>query len=232
MDVVIARVRLANLLNSGDETNVTVTYEGSIERYEEVFPYVKDSVRPEFTIIRPDAFSYPILSPPDLNELLSTLPTQRFNYELQVTVPQGLVAASTGKLLQESIVGDGVKYAYVSRVLTWRIDLIVAKYGVMHDEGLNVRVYHFVEGREGASKVLKLMREAMNLYCNLLGEPPQWFGYGVVEVPEGYGSQASPEGLLITRDAFTSEEGAHIVLHEVTRLWNIPTVEKPPKTSR
>ena len=49
-------------LPQGDIDELEIKYEGTISGYESIFPYIKDSLSPEFSILRNDCLVYPILA--------------------------------------------------------------------------------------------------------------------------------------------------------------------------
>ena len=87
-------IKLPRALHPNNVARIIVVFEGRIEGYQDVFPYIKDRINKDYILIRPDAFSYPIVSDPDFNQLIANLPRQRFTYKLTVKIPYGYIAAA------------------------------------------------------------------------------------------------------------------------------------------
>jgi hypothetical protein len=69
--------------------------------------YIRDTISDEFTILRPDAFAYPVVGPPSHRKLWGAgLPM--FDYSAQVFVPRTHVVANGGELVACRILGDQV----------------------------------------------------------------------------------------------------------------------------
>lgn len=105
-------------------------------------------------MVRPDAFSYPVVSPPDYRVLVSTLPRQRFSYRLRARVPRGYRAAALGRLVGTRDLGGWVEYHYESKAPSWRIDLAVARFSVARDDTLDLIVYALPGDEVHAERIL------------------------------------------------------------------------------
>ena len=144
---------------------MTVEYRGSIEGYSEVFSYVKDAVG-EYTVIRPDAFSYSVLAPStmEFKDLVPLVAKQSFNYSLKARVPPGYTAASVGKRVTRHREDGWETYVFESKLPSWRIDLTVSKFKVLERGDFIVysleEDYRYVkEVLEGVEKVFRSLQE-------------------------------------------------------------------------
>jgi hypothetical protein len=59
--------------------------------------YVKDHIDKNFTIIRPDGPGYPVAGLPDNNNMM-VIVKERYDYRINITVPNGLMAVTGGRL--------------------------------------------------------------------------------------------------------------------------------------
>ncbi len=206
-------------------STLTINYEGSILGYSETgMNYVKDHISPEFTIIRMDAFAYPLQGTPSL-QALKSLGLQHFDYKISATVPDSLKAVAIGKLIEIEQKERTAKYNYQSILPSWRIDLAIGKYNTLSFD--NFRIYFFKEDSIGAQRVYNTIHQTKLLYDN-------WFGkkelkdFIVIEILEGYGSQTVPCGIIQTSTAFKNPEYTGELYHEVSHLWNVPHKDKAP----
>jgi aminopeptidase N len=72
-------------------------------------------------------------------------------------------------------------------------------------------------------------REAINFYSGIFGRPKHYQGYTVIEIPDGWGSQASDFYFLQTAAAFMDSASIGEVYHEIGHSWNVtpaPSVKR------
>ena len=204
---------------------LTINYEGTIVGYTETgMNYVKDNISSEFTIIRMDAFAYPVQGNPSIQEL-RRLGMQLFDYNISATVPDSLKVVTIGKLIETEQKTETVKYKYQSIVPSWRIDLAIGKYRTLSFD--KFRIHYFKEDSVGAQRVLSAIRQTKLLYDN-------WFGkkelndFTVIEILEGYGSQTDACGIIQTSTVFKNPEYTEELYHEISHLWNVPHKDRAP----
>jgi hypothetical protein len=207
------------------KSTLTINYEGTIVGYTETgMNYVKDHISSEFTIIRMDAFAYPVQGTPSVQEL-RRLGMQMFDYVISATVPDSLKVVALGKLVETEQKTGTVKYKYQSIVPSWRIDLAIGKYCTLSFD--NFKIHYFKEDSLGAQRVYSAIQQTKLLYDS-------WFGqkklkdFTVIEVLEGYGSQTDACGIIQTSTAFKNPEYIEELYHEVSHLWNVPHKDKAP----
>jgi hypothetical protein len=186
--------------------------------------YVKDHISSEFTMIRMDAFAYPVQGNPSIQEL-RRLGMQLFDYNIAATVPDSLKVVTIGKLLETEQKTGVVKYKYQSIVPSWRIDLAIGKYRTLSFD--NFRIHYFREDSVGAQRVLSAIRQTKLLYDNWFGKK-ELTDFTVIEVLEGYGSQTDACGIILTSTAFKNPEYTEELYHEISHLWNVPHKDRAP----
>ena len=89
------RVVLPRALAPGDSTTVTLSYGGPLFGLTEVSGYVHDTVSEDYSLLREDAYAYPILARPS-RQGRAGMVDRLFSWELDATVPAGLVVATGG----------------------------------------------------------------------------------------------------------------------------------------
>lgn len=209
------------------QTNSTLTilYEGMIDGYTETgMNYVKDHISSEFTIIRMDAFAYPVQGAPSIQQLRK-LGMQLFDYTISATVPDSLKVVTLGKLIGKEQKNGAVKYKYQSIYPSWRIDLAIGKYRTVSFD--NFTIHYFKEDSLGAQRVYDAIWYTKLLYDKWFGEK-ELKNFTVIEVLEGYGSQTDACGIIQTSTAFKNPEYTEELYHEVSHLWNVPHKDKAP----
>lgn len=218
-------VSLAPPLQPGKSAIVKIEYGGYLAGYVETGSlYIKDRVDEAFTIIREDADAYPTVRVPSFaSNRVAGLP--EFDYLVRITVPESHVVANGGALVERTARGGRVTYVYRNVKPAWRMDFAIARFGTLEQPGL--RIFHLPEDSEGAKRVLEAARASMALY-------KEWFGplrnspeFTVIEIPDGWGSQADVTSILQAAAAFRDPARLHEVYHEISHLWNVPSLDRP-----
>ena len=221
-------VNLGSPLLPNAELKLKVLYEGKIEPYDDVFNYVRDSISEEYSLVRLDAFSYPVIGVPDFSKLVHIILSQTFEYELNISVPAPYVVANIGELIDKEFRDGMITYRYRSKLPSWRIDIAVTYFDVIHDEEREIRIFTLKEDAKHATRLLHETKRVLDFYTKNFGEPVNWCGYTIIEIPAGWGSQADVCGILLNRESFVNEEEVGGLYHEIAHLWNVKTREKIP----
>lgn len=212
-------VTLLEPLPPGGTTRITLKYSGAIFGYREVMGYVRDHIGEEYTLLRPDALAYPMLAEPSFRSLSAAYDTL-FTYDLEIQVPSGYVVACGGQARGISA-GDGPEtYRFASLAPTWRMDIAAAKFKVVKNEAGNLVVYALPGDEAGAANLLKEMQRVMEFYTRRFGPSKKATAYTVIEIPDGWGSQASDFYILQAAAAFKDPKRAHELYHEIGHSWN------------
>lgn len=104
-------IELPSPLAPSATSTFTLKYSGYIFGYQETMQYVRDRIDEDYSLIRPDALAYPMLSQPSYSSLMKAYQSQ-FTFELEATVPSGYVVASGGSLTQTTTQGDSITFYY------------------------------------------------------------------------------------------------------------------------
>jgi aminopeptidase N len=147
-----------------------------------------------------------------------------WDYSLEVTVPEDLVVANGGKFLGKVSQNGTVTYRYRNIKLAWRIDICIARYGVLQDEETSLRVIYLPDHEKGARTVLQAILRSMQFFSKSFGPLLEFAGFTVIEVPDGYGSQTDVTCILQEAEAFKGN--LHRLYHEISHLWNPPELDE------
>lgn len=219
-------VTLPNPVAAGDSFTVTVHYGGVLTGYTETGSlYIRDQVNREFTIIREDAYAFPTPGVPSLRANRAAL-REPFAFSARVTVPSDLVVAMGGSRGERLVRDSLVTWSYHSTSPVPFLNITIAPYRLL--EAAGARIFHFPSDSAGAS----MMRDGVVGALQLL---ERWYGplaavpdLAVMEIPEGFGSQASLRaGVILTADAFRDRAQLRQLYHELSHLWNAPDAERP-----
>lgn len=219
-------VELAAPLAPGASTRLSVEYEGHLVGYTETgMRYLHDHVDPAFTILREDALAFPGVGIPSF-ETNRSAPRAPFTFEAAVTVPADLVVATGGEEIGREERGDRVTWRYRSRGPAPFLLVTIAPYGVAQSGGL--RVFHFPDDSIGARTMLAASSRAAKRLGQILGPLDGSLALSIMEIPDGWGSQASlTGGIILEADAFRDPERRIELYHELTHLWNAADLDTP-----
>ena len=183
---------------------IELSYSGKLEDYEGVFPYLKDSIGREYTLLRTDSLFYPIPVEPSFEDLVKSVVSSEFDAEITIEgVPDDLTVAFGGEIRGKKLRIKG----------TNRLDIAIASFEVIEEKPFRL----FVLSREGVERTLELLRRAYDFYSSLLGR--RGFTYTVIETPENYGGQAGKGYMLVSGSSLRAKVLANLY-HELAHLWN------------
>lgn len=221
-----AAVQLPTPMPPGGRATVIVDYAGFLVGYTETGSlYIRDRIDERFTILREDALAFPVAGLPSRRaNRAATRPD--FEFEVTIAVPERLTVASGGELVRRTVNDGFATYVYRSTAPVPFLNLPIAEYGIREAQG--IRVYHFPEDAAGAERVLERSLQALRLLGDWFGpldNPPR---FAIMEIPEGWGSQADLAGGIIqTADAFRAPDSLRELYHELSHLWNVPDTDRP-----
>lgn len=221
-----AVVTLARPVAPGDSAAIVVHYGGRLVGYVETGSlYIRDNIDHDFTIIREDAYAFPALGLPSwsANRAITREP---FAFFAQVTVPSDLVVAMGGRPLETIMRDSLVTWTYQSSGPVPFLNIAIAPYRTLDRGG--VRIFHFSQDSAGALMIERAISGALARYTAWYGTLGQDFHLTIMEIPEGWGSQASlSAGIIETADAFRDRAQLHQLYHELSHLWNPPDLDRP-----
>jgi hypothetical protein len=230
MQVNSVRVSLPAPLRSGESGTLDISYQGHILGYAETgMAYVRDTIDPEFTILRPDCRAYPEVGLPSW-KASRRIGLQNYDYRLNVTVPSALAVANGGRLLGVSTSNGWSTYSYENIKPAWRMDAAIAAYSVLEEDLEHLKIFYFKDDAAGASNILATLKSTIDLYSRWFGPPGEIKGFAVIEIPDGFGSQADVTSILQTRGAFQKPDQMYQFYHELSHLFDVrPADVFPPR---
>jgi hypothetical protein len=227
LQVNAVQVTLSNPVTPGDSVRLVIHYAGRLVGYVETGSlYIRDRVDSAFTIIRQDAFAFPALGVPSraVNRAMGF--DHPFAFTARVTVPRGQVVAAGGEALEPIRTDSLVTWVYRSVMPAPFLNIAIAPYRTLTRAGL--RIFYFPEDSSGAGMVDTAVAGAMTQLAAWYGALEQGGRLTVIEIPEGWGSQASLAGGIIeTADAFRDRAQLYQLYHELSHLWNVADRDQP-----
>jgi hypothetical protein len=222
----VIQVDLARPLPAGESTQVAVDFGGHLVGYTETgMLYVRDHISRDFTILRSDALAFPVVGVPSV-QANRAAPFALFEFEASVTVPEDLVVATGGEEIGRTMSDGFVTWRYRSRAPAPYLIVTIAPYQVASEDGL--RIFHFPEDSVGARAMLEASRRAAERYQEIFGPLDRELALTIMEIPDGWGSQASLTGGIIqVAGAFRDSDRTQELYHEMSHLWNAVDLDTP-----
>ena len=217
--VVIDEVFLPN-----ETKTIHIEYSGFLLGYSETgMRYITDRISPEFTLIRNDAYSYPVIGIPDITSMIMNAYAHFFEFDIEVTVPDTLVVANGGHLVSLTRQDGLASYRYRSKIPNWRIDIAIGPYKKM--SGGRLEVFYLSDSLAAASIVNQGVK-AMELYHKWWGDLQNDNTITVIETERGSGGQADETTILLPQEAFVGGNDFSYLYHEISHLWNVRISEE------
>ena len=219
-------VALPTPLAPRDSTTLDVGYGGYMLGYSEAgWSYTRDRIDSAYSLLRMDTYAYPELRPP--SHLLARrigLPT--YDYHARITVPAGFVVANGGELLSRRDSAGWTTFEFRNLKPAWRMDFAVAPF-VVRREG-RLTVYQLPADSVGGERVMRSMQGGLALFTRWFGPLQRPTPFALIEIPDGWGSQADVTSILEAAAAFRDSLRIHEVYHELSHLWNVVATEPAP----
>ena len=136
-----------------------------------------------------------------------------YDYTARITVPASHTVANGGALVERREAGVTVTYVYRSLKPSWRMDFAVARFTTLRDGDL--AVHHLPDDSAGARRILGAMSRTLKLYTRWFGPLRGSAAFAVIEIPDGWGSQADVTSILQSAAAFRDPRREYELYHEI-----------------
>ena len=219
-------VDLAAPLGPGDSTDLVVTWDGYVTPYTETgMSYVRERIDSAFTILRTETGAFPFLGVPSFRGNRA-VPLTEAELAVRVTVPAYEVVATGGRFVGRTVSHDTATYEYRLTLPALLLNVAIAPYRTIEGEA---RVSYFPADSVGAVALAGGVQRALAALTTWFGPVAGSARPYIIEIPDGYGSQASLSGGIIqTAAAFRAVERRGEAYHELSHLWNVPATQGQP----
>ena len=215
-------VSLAEPLGPGEAIELSLTFGGRLTGYVGAgMGYTKESLDPGFTILRSEVLPWPQIAEPDWLEVRKGW-ADAFDWHAVFDVPATHTVAN-GERGQVDVRGERRVFTYPSARPHTILAFPIAPYGEMRVG--NNRIFYLPGSEAGAQRLAESMNRALALYEGWLGPLKEEGGMSVIEIPEGFGSQAIFPTIIQTADAFNSIDNLDQLYHELSHPWNVDMYE-------
>ena len=219
-------VSLPRSVLPGDSTTIRITYDGYLLGYAETgYSYLHDRIDSTYSLIRMDTYAYPELRPPS-HVIARRAGLPRYDYRARITVPNGYIVANGGELLSRRDSSGWTTFVFRNLKPAWRMDFAIAPF-VVREEG-TLRVYQLPADSLGGARVMRSMQRCLQLFTRWFGALRGQTAFALIEIPDGWGSQADVTSILETAAAFRDSLSVRELYHELSHLWNVPAADSLP----
>ncbi len=204
---------------------ISIDYGGYLLGYQETgMRYVTDRIDPAFTLLRLDAFAYPVVGIPDIAFLQRHMTGNLFSFEVEATVPDTLMVANGGILASVTHDGTGSStYRYLSKQPAYRIDLAVAPYNKLEAGPLDI---FYLGDSLAAARIAGHGQRAWEQYRSWWGDLSGSNRIAIIETERGSGGQADETCILLPEEGFSDDSDFQYLYHELSHLWHVKIREK------
>jgi len=225
MQVRSALIALGAPVAPGDTTILTVAYSGWMAPYVETgMLYVRDRVDSTFTILREDALAFPAVGLPSMASRRAS--RGEFTYRVSVSVPNRLTVAAGGKEVGRSVGSTTTTWTYATDRPAPFLLVCIAPYQVIRRGG--ARIFYLPDDSAGARAVAERTGQGLALMERWYGPLRDAPALTIMEIPDGWGSQANLVGGIIqTAAVFRDASRMSELYHELSHLWNPPDLDLP-----
>ncbi|MGD8585120.1 MAG: M1 family metallopeptidase [Chloroflexota bacterium] len=216
-------VALPEALAQGDDFSLTIAYHG--QPLYEPSPYI--GFVDHLGLTFPDGQSIYVLAEPDGARYwfpANDHPRDKATFRFEIVVPQGLIAAANGRLLEShsGLMPDGRSgqlfvWEHLHPMAPYLATVAVGDYERLEDAspaGVPLRHYTFSEAREELLVAASETGQALDWMAELFGPYPfEAFGFVTARVP---GGSLETQTMVILSDAMI---GKRTVVHELAHMW-------------
>ncbi|SCG82759.1 hypothetical protein DW1_1186 [Proteiniborus sp. DW1] len=214
-------------LKKNEELKLYIEYEGRLYGYSSVMRYVQDSISEEFSILRNDCIAYPIIAYPNYTSLMESC-LKPIEYKISVSVPEEYTVGCGGILRNIESKANRKIFIYERSeptILSHRFDICIAEYCLIRDEDMNLNIFASNKHKDAAETLVKYeVKRVYDYYTRMFGKYRENDYFTIIEVKEGYGSQAGDNYILMEEHAFNNNTDYTHLYHEIGHIWN-PSVK-------
>lgn len=217
-----AVVSLAEPLQPGGTSELSISFDGRLTGYVDAgMAYTREYLDSAFTILRSEVLPWPQIAEPDWLEVRRGW-ADPFDWTAAFDVPNSHRVAN-GEPVELIEQGDRRNFRYQSTRPNTYLVFAIAPYTDIKVG--SSRVYYLPGSQTGAQRLAEKMTQAMTLFESWFGPLAQAGGLSIIEIPEGFGSQAKFPTIIQTADAFNSPEAIDQLYHELSHLWDVDSYE-------
>lgn len=215
-----AVINLAEPLNANSRTEIIIHYKGFLQDLSVGgLQGVKETLHPDFTMIRAKGGAYPLFSSPTIESLQKSWENKPFLQVAFIDMPGDNAVVGNLKVAEKSLKGNLTSYVLKNDNPTGMITLAIGPYDV-EQIGM-IRTAKLSEESESKERIIERASIMTNDIIQALGEAPGARDFLILDLPQGF--QANDSMGLTIRNALDDgvEPKAEIasLFRQLAALW-------------
>jgi len=225
LELTAAMVPLLKPLQKNNRTEIVIHYRGYLEDISWTgLAGVKDTLHPDFTMIRAEAFAYPVFAAPDIQAIKTAWAQKPFRQVAHVELPGTYDIAGSHLIISKTITNERTDFDLKNPRPTGLMTLAIAPYQRI-SEG-PVSISYFGEDVAGAQKLLAVTSSETTKLERLLGKTAKGAALQIVALPDGVSSQ-SETAIFKGRNFFKTPLLTSEMKAAILDMWKTSKGAKP-----
>lgn len=226
LELNVATVQLPEPLGADKRTEIVVHYKGYLTNMTYLaVDGVKETLSPDFTMIRADSFGYPVFAEPTRSAIESAFAHKPFQQVTFIEYPGTNDVAGSLNIESKELAGNTTKVEMKSPAPTGLFAAAIAPY--KHLEAGPVKISFLQDSMASAQNFLLLAgREAKRIEA-LLGPAASGAVLRVIELPDGYKSTGGQGTYFRGKAVFDASTLEPTISTGIINLWRTPGAGKP-----
>ncbi len=226
LELNVAKVQLPEPLGAGKRTEIVVHYKGYLTNMTYMaVEGVKETLHPNFTMIRADSFGYPVFAEATRSSIDAAFAHKPFRQVVFIDYPGTNDIAGSLNVAEKTQSGGMTKVEMKSPTPTGLFAAAIAPYS--HLEAGPVKISFLQGSTANAQNFLLLASQEAKRIEGLLGAPFAGAEIRFVEVPTGYGSRETKGAVFRESSFFDANALEPKIKKAILDLW-IFDIPGPP----
>ncbi|PCI60190.1 MAG: hypothetical protein COB37_10095 [Kordiimonadales bacterium] len=217
-----ATVQFTNPLAPSKQREIVIHFRGYIEDLSWTgLDGIKETLHPDFAMIRAQSFAYPIFATPDMASIQRAWNSKPYQQIVFLEMPGGNTVRGSLAVAEKTIAGSKTNYELKSARLTKPAVVAIGNYADLTDGMISVSRLNATEAEARA------VLDAANAYSGkvrgLIGAPGKTGSISIIEVPDGYRDMVTTGAIFRGPSFFANPEISADIQAEIFELWRLNT---------
>jgi len=226
LELNVATVQLPEPLGADKRTEIVVHYKGYLTNMTYLaVDGVKETLSPDFTMIRADSFGYPVFAEPTRSSIESAFTHKPFQQVTFIEYPGTNDIAGSLNIESKELAGNTTKVEMKSPTPTGLFAAAIAPYTHLETGPIKIS---FLQGSTASAQNFLMLagREAKRIEA-LLGPASAGAVLRVIELPDGYKNTGGQGTYLRGKSVFDAPSLEPELGAGIQNLWRTPGAGKP-----
>jgi len=218
LELNVVDINLGKTLTGTNRIDIAIHYRGYLEELSWTgLTGVKETLHPDFTMLRAQSFAYPVFAQPTMSAIKKAWAGKAFLQFADVTLPGANEIVGSLNVAEKKLVGAKTKVTLKSNRTTSPMALAIAPYQNISSGPVTVS---FLDGgRSGANRLLSAATAQISAMERLLGAPTSNAALNIIAVPNGYGTSAASGAIFVETGFFDAPSITPAIKKAIGDLW-------------